>query len=262
MLAMRDEIRKAVRNNRPKTGSFCYAAYVSPDASLCDCENVLFYNVDTRSGTFAHFVKAGVCFERVVGQPPETESPIPFMPQHYHRYEINRDSIWRFWEPEAVIGKLTAEFPSAEFSVHGVWYALRRGLAHLNVDEQTRLSAIARFGLRVSVANLSLTSTGRLKILLDGVVAAFHFHDGTQIQKCSRRLASPLKIDARSIETALTDRRSTHLGGRRLLWPRGKGVQWNPGDDLCVAATIHQLPEKQTKNIRIDAELIIVTAIH
>ena len=28
------------------------------------------------------------------------------------------------------------------------------------------------------------------------------------------------------------------LGGRRLIWPRGQGVQWNPADERCVAGEI------------------------
>lgn len=38
--------------------------------------------------------------------------------------------------------------------------------------------------------------------------------------------------------TSLNDEATAVLGAHRLLWPYRNSVQWNPADDLCVAAAL------------------------
>jgi hypothetical protein len=77
-----------------------------------------------------------------------------------------------------------------------------------------------------------------IKPVFDGVIAAFHQHDGTNDEELSKRLASKLGKDWAEILRHLHDSTIAVLGTRRLLWLRGEGVQWNPGDDGCVAGEL------------------------
>jgi hypothetical protein len=78
-----------------------------------------------------------------------------------------------------------------------------------------------------------------VKPALDGIISAYHSHEG------SDGVAESLRLEAAGIGTAerlqehLLDRRWAALGARRLVKPFGAaGVQWNPADEFCVSAHI------------------------
>ncbi len=74
---------------------------------------------------------------------------------------------------------------------------------------------------------------------LDGVISAFHGHDGSELDELSQRLGRALGADPASVARSLMNDSEAVLGKRRLLWPRATGVQWNPGDDRSLAAEVH-----------------------
>lgn len=77
-----------------------------------------------------------------------------------------------------------------------------------------------------------------IKPLLDGIICAFHAHNGTNNSIVTWRLAARLGERKSVIENMLMDQSSAILGTRNLLHPFGKGIQWNPADDFCIAAKI------------------------
>ena len=140
-----------------------------------------------------------------------------------------------------------------ELSVHRIWWSLRRGREQL-VDPTGDVPL--RFGLRLAVRNMSLSSTETLKRLVDGAIAAFHAHDGTELQVCTSRLAKSLDQDESLVSSGLMESGQACLGVRRLLWPRKDGVQWNPADDQCVAAEVTTLPPDGASDVQVSAEIV------
>jgi len=187
LLRMRQKLRDAIRRMHSSGSAFGYGAYVSRDNSLCDVENVLFYNVDAGGSTFTHITGAGVCFERAFADPPISQEPLGFEPRHYHRYEAVSSAHWRYWRRETLIGTSEAVIPGDPITAPGIWWAVRRGRKDGPIGAG---HAPHRFGVHIAIRNLALRSNEILKKLLDGAVAAFHVHDGTQLQQCSQRVAS------------------------------------------------------------------------
>ncbi|MBI2777149.1 MAG: hypothetical protein HYX57_07780 [Chloroflexi bacterium] len=162
---------------------------------------------------------------------------------YFHRYEVVAAPIWHRWaEVDIIAGfgptaisALTSLMPMAD-----VWHAVRAG----PVDLRRRGAVDDRLGLVIDIAaprEVHLAAV--MKPLIDGVVAAFHAHDGSDGGELSRRVAGSLRLDAGEVRPLFEESERAVLGRRRLLWRRGAGVQWNPGDDLLQAAllraTIH-----------------------
>jgi hypothetical protein len=89
--------------------------------------------------------------------------------------------------------------------------------------------------LRVNLAEIT-------KPLVDGVIAAFHIHDDpASLDLVASRVAAGLGASVDEVRGLLHENRTAILGARRLLWPRGDGVQWNPADDRCLAFRIRRV---------------------
>jgi hypothetical protein len=76
------------------------------------------------------------------------------------------------------------------------------------------------------------------KCLLDGVIAAFHVHNGSDLETVPVRIGAKLNRPQFKVVEKLMNPVSSPLGARQLLRQFGSGIQWNPADDLCVQATI------------------------
>jgi hypothetical protein len=99
----------------------------------------------------------------------------------------------------------------------------------------------AHLGLRVRVGRGS--GSGRslfnlMKPLLDGVVSAFHVHDGSNDTEVAKRLSAAIKADLTRILECLTEESWGLLGRRVLVRPYRNGVFWNPADERLVAVVI------------------------
>ena len=77
-----------------------------------------------------------------------------------------------------------------------------------------------------------------IKGVFDGIISAFHVHDGSQLNEISARLACQLGDEAAQIAEDLTEEKMAFLGNRKLVWLRQRGVQWGPADDHCVAGEL------------------------
>jgi hypothetical protein len=85
------------------------------------------------------------------------------------------------------------------------------------------------------------------KVLFDGAISALHRHDRSGLPGVAARLAAQLGLDADEVAHLLCNRSFALLGTRRLLWPHGAGLQWNPQDALCVLGEITRTdPEAPT----------------
>lgn len=210
------------------------AEFASTSQDPVDAENVLFYNVGAAG--FARADQSVLLFERSgeVPSPPNGSGACP----HYHRYEVRVEPSWRHWlETEVVADFGPTPIPALASltSMAAIWHAVRSG----PVGGSRAGSASYPFGLTVDIsAPRELHLALVMKPLIDGVVAAFHAHDGSDGAELAKRVADPLFLDQHEVRTLLDGSERAVLGRRRLLWRRGAGVQWNPGDDLLQAALL------------------------
>lgn len=223
-------------------GPVLYGRYESSNPDLCDTENILFYNVGMRC--FAELSRWGIRFERTFHEPPMPPRILARPPAHYHLYSLgSRTTSFKYWETEP---PSLVEFNriSCGRSLESIWYGLKthidkvgpRAIKWVKPSEEP-----TRFGLNVKIRapRSSVPSlAGVLKTVFDGVVSAFHQHDGTDLEEVSKRLAVRLERDWREISDCLKGPGMAVLGPRKLLWRRGKGLQWNPADDRCVAGQL------------------------
>jgi len=238
---LRSDICFAVRGIHCGPSHLLHAVYVSPIREVCDVENILFYNVGI--GCFARSYNAGLRFERVFSQPPAPLRPMDRPAQHYHHYEaVAKETGFEHWMPTETLVRWNARIPTRYMTTllnpSHIWYWMKRGSTEL-VNRPHQVPT--QFGLSMticapsgSVPNL----VALLKPLLDGVVAAFHQHDGTMQAEVAGRLAHVLGVRSIEVVAYLNENTDAVLGRRRLLWPWRNSIQWNPADDCCVAGEL------------------------
>jgi hypothetical protein len=218
-------------------GHVLHAVYRSNATDSVDTENVLFYNVGL--GAFRRATPFGLRFERVHGACPPASDAAAYA--HHCRYAIAPASApFHHWRAGTAIARWEGVRlpPLHEMSPCAPnWLAMRRH----GVESAAALPHGRPFGLRVVVrpgAGGAAYAAGFVKPLLDGVVAALHRHDGRDLALLAERLAAQLGAPAAEVAELLASDGPSPLGTRRLIWGRAQGVQWNPGDDACVAAEV------------------------
>ncbi len=235
----RKDLGAAVAGLMAPPGQLLHAVYGSPDRSPRDVENVLFYNVDT--GRFVNAAHFGIRFERIYGLPAKCPRLLTGPPLHYHHYFFSEGAAgFRYWSAGRVLARWRTVGGRSTMLARcsSVWYAVKTG----------RLEAPAppskppvRFGLRVTIhapLGASIRLAAKLKTVFDGVISAFHQHDGTDELEVSNRIAAELDITHEVITKLLRSARGAVLGVRRVVHRHGVGVQWNPQDDACVAGEL------------------------
>lgn len=117
------------------------------------------------------------------------------------------------------------EFPTSP----GGWWRLFRTA---RIEKADTVRPIDTFGLSVDVwtPNPDQWLPPRLKGMLDGLVSAMHFHDGSSAELIRSRLHEHLGHDDWNL---LLDSTVALLGVRRLLRPHMRSFAWNPADELC-----------------------------
>ena len=233
---MRDELRSALRTMRPSNDSILSALYVSPDGGNFDVENVLLYNV----GLYAHLCQNGLSFERLQKQPPQCPVELDAEARHYHRYtldstcssETERDTK----SPIAWWNSLSLPRLNSDTKPHVYWAHMRKHSVETTVD-----SVDGEFELELTLSAPQGTNTYAatlVKSLVDGVVSAFHVHDGSQLAEVSARLSRLTDESQPDIEDQLMKSNVSLLGTTNLVYPYLQEVKWNPGDHLCRKAEL------------------------
>ncbi|MBM3332952.1 hypothetical protein FJY68_14090 [candidate division WOR-3 bacterium] len=91
--------------------------------------------------------------------------------------------------------------------------------------------------LHVPPSHRTLNLASIVKPLIDGVVAAFHLHDGKCLDEIGSRLATRIGVRRRDVERFLIEGEAI-LDKRTLVRPFRAGVQWYPGDDAIVVCRV------------------------
>lgn len=230
------------------------AVYTSDVTDAVDAENVLLYNVGT--GRFAAAAIAGLRVERVYAKPRGELSCI-----HHHRYALvpvhSASTNWRRVRLLTQVTGLHLPRLDAMSKPDSVWLEVRRSVPS---DSRPHLGYYA-LDIELTVGTLdTLRPADIVKPLVDGIVAGLHAYDGRDAEVVTQRLAGRLGLDLVYVSRLLHDDSRAWLGTRRLLWTRADGVQWNPGDDLCVSLTMRVNRDSEPQ-WRMDLQLYTVESL-
>lgn len=115
------------------------------------------------------------------------------------------------------------------------WLALHRARVELASEP---LPPSSPFAVQLTVTGLEGAVTPTVvKSLIDGTVAAFQAHGDPS--EMARRVGASLGVRTDEVAGVLSRRDRAVLGIRpRLLWRWRDVVQWNPGDDACLAGEV------------------------
>lgn len=238
-LAFRNDLRTAVASLAAEPEQILHAIYVSMDRTQIDVENVLFYNVGTRS--FTRAARFGLRFERLYARPPSCPISLANKPTHYHRYSLRPvTSSFIFWNEGTVLAQWNSILESA-MSINrcaSVWYDLKRGSI---MSRASGKSPPRQFGLRVTLAvprGKDVRPASTMKPVFDGIISTFHHHNGSNNFEVGKRLAKQLNANPDTLIALLCNSKNAVLGKRQLVKLWGNSLQWNPGDDYCLAGEL------------------------
>lgn len=241
-LDMRNDLRRALEDLAVTSSGRLRAVYVAADnGALVDTENVLLYNVGGKA--LRSLTAREVTFERsyrIPPKPPGTVSGAGQALQHYQRYGEARDTSFEFWQPGKVMAAFVDVPVDSVAKPAPIWIAIRD---HAKPPGET-VAVPSRFLINVELtdtrrSNPAESVAGLVKTVLDGIISAYHTHEGSDGVIEAQRLEESGVGAAQPLQVQLLDPRWAALGARRLVRPfGGTGVQWNPADDFCVGARV------------------------
>lgn len=237
----RAELRERLTRLSAGPEDVLHALYSGSKHPQADVENILLYNVDQGGGAFRGSAKGGVRFE--LADRARTEAPSGRRWASTYRYRLApRDGAFSEWQAirelaafEAVdLGPFSSEHRLAQ-----VWWALRRAAAAL-ASERLGWNRAFAVRLRVRAPAGTFARPELVKSLVDGTVAAFQaYRDRRTVEEVAARVAGTLDASSQEVAHELLDDRRAALGSTdRLLYLRGRGVQWNLADDRCLAGEV------------------------
>ncbi len=250
------ELIGAIDGLKGEPNRVLHTVYGGPTAGT-DIENLLIYNVDP--GHLAPLTRYGLRFEMLSSSIPLPQPRSETYPCYY-RYAFadvtdNADDGRNFvsWQPGRTLARWTnlpAPPLNTSTKLHPIWYAVRTGhldILHMPVQAPTRFGFDISIGLPANTKASKTSVSNIVKPLLDGLISAFHAHNGKNLDYVSNWLATTLPTEAAKVKLLLQEPERAVLGTRQLLWKHGMGIQWNPADDRCLAADIRLVPHESSK---------------
>lgn len=234
----RHSLRIAVGQLRTEHCQLLHTIYASPVRELCDTENILLYNVG--SSYFIEAARYGLRFERAFQINMPCPHPLATPPLHYHDYSIaSSDSRFQHWNKGETLASWSFQSNAQAIKrCASVWHAMKTGkiitlAGHPSPPSQygLHLQLDVPCGTRVRLAEI-------VKPLFDGVISALHYHDGTDEDELSHRVAASVGAGPQDVSALLQAKTATILGRRKLLHRFRDNVQWNPQDDSCFVGQL------------------------
>ena len=255
----REDLRNGVKSLVAGPGDLLHALYQSPVHSRCDTENVLFYNIG--AACFGDASRHAVRFERSFSCSPNSPVALSERPLHYLKYVVvpsdtplkgcSSDAVMARWELQCADKKAFTKCAT-------MWLAMKKTHPHVRIKPS---ASPQTFGLRVKIGgpeNAHLKLVPLMKPVFDGIISAFHQHDGSAEDEIIKRLSLELKVHSEKLAGMLRDDSCALLGKRRLIWPYRNGVQWNPQDENCLVGELSAEYGKQT-NWTLTGELFVLS---
>ncbi len=240
LVDMRNDLRRELQELSRASSGRLHAVYsTADDGAFVDTENVLLYNV---GGTALRPLMAhGLTFERRfdIPQPPLGAGLGDDTALHYHRYSDVSDTALDYWKPTKLLGRFLNVPVGSVDKPAPVWNAIRE---HATPPIEIA-SAPRRFLINLQITDTRQPGAGSVasivKPALDGIISAFHGHEGSDGLVEAQRLEAAGIGTTAALQEHLLDQRWAALGERRLVKPFGtQGVQWNPADEFCVHAHV------------------------
>jgi hypothetical protein len=238
---LRTAIRERLRALDARRDQVLHATFLGAKHPTADVENLALYYIDDTGRSFARAARFGLRFELASVAPM---SPTGTEYAYGYRYELApRRAAFSHW----VEGRQLASWDwidlggfSGDKKLEQVWLAIARtATAVASSGKRTGSPFAARLVIRPPRA--TVPALGYLvKGLVDGVVCAFQAHtDRSNLTELATRLSRVIPASPDEIQALLTGEEIAVLGAvPRLLHLRGKGVQWAPADDMCVAGDV------------------------
>lgn len=238
---LRSAIRARLSQLTATQDQVLHATFAGAKHPAADVENLALYYIDDTGGSFQAAARFGLRFELASASPP---LPNDIYYAYGYRYElVRRDAGFQHWRDGRELaswGWVDLGAFAGEKKLEQIWLALARRPLPGPIEPK----APARpFAVRVTVRP-PYGVTPRLgylvKGIVDGVVCAFQAHtDRTDLTELAERVARNVTASPGEIEALLLNQAKAVLGVvPRLLHKRGKGVQWAPSDDRCVAGEL------------------------
>jgi hypothetical protein len=190
---------------------------------------------------FSRSGSTGLRFERIFDDPPIPPRPLSWQPSHYHRYDsAPLETGFHYWHRGRILARWNIPIESSAVlkNVASVWHLMKSRSDQV----EARLGRDpALFGLTVTIRapqRSYLSPPALLKSLFDGILSALHSHNGQEVDVVSERLARKLNLPQGEVAGDLMSAEMQVLGARRLVWPFGGFIQWNPADDRCIAGEL------------------------
>lgn len=258
----REELRRRVRLLAAQPGRILHASYDGPKPANADVENLVLYNIDPAAGgCFQPAAQHGVRFEMAAG-PRGDPPPGPGFTCSYRYRLISAASELSYWRPTRTLARFAGaslgQFPGAR-RLEQVWLAVHRADPTVSGSQLPDASPFAMFlTLCHPRATTAAASPELVKALIDGTSAAFHAHgDPAGLSEIAQRVAASTGELPEAIAQMLADDRQAVLGvPRRLLCLRGTGVQWMPGDHMCLVGQVLCSPAATADDWTLSGEIL------
>jgi len=236
---MRDALRRTLREMPGHPDRALHAVYFSREEGFVDAENVLIYNVG--SGAFSHLCQSGLCFEWCLRAPPDPPSTFSGSPKHYHLYHVvELDNLRHKWGATRTLASwrdVVCPVVRSDLKPAEVWQGMKQG----GISPARGTTTPPQYGVEIilqSPQTVAVNLAGVVKPLMDGVLSAFHLHDGSNMAEVTRRVSKALGTSGQAVAKMLGDEAGAVLGETCLVRIRSSGVQWCPADDGCVLGEI------------------------
>jgi hypothetical protein len=238
---LRTAIRERLRGLAARRDQVLHATFLGAKHPGADVENLALYYIDDTGRSFASAARFGLRFELAPSVP---RSPTGTEYAFGYRYELapRRASFPHWVEGRELVSWDWIDLGgfSGEKKLEQVWLAIARTATAI-ASPAKRKNAPFATRLLIRPPRATVPVLGYLvKGLVDGVVCAFQAHsDCSNVTELATRVSRVIPASPDEIEALLTSEQAAVLGAvPRLLHLRGRGVQWAPGDDMCMAGEI------------------------
>jgi hypothetical protein len=235
---LRDSLSNSIMRIPIYSDSILHASYITDHYEYCDVENVLLYNIGP--GTFKNLCQNGLCFEKKIGLIPKNPN-FGIKTTHYYRYKATDfDTTFEYWNkgiPLCSWSDFDCITIKNNIKLDHFWYVMKS--EEINLMGNPAPNEVFGLDLRIKAPiGAKINMAAVIKPLLDGIVSAFHVHDGSDITFLSKCIAERTGNDYRNIADFLIDPKLAILGRKTLLHRWGETIQWNPADDLFLAVKV------------------------
>jgi len=225
---LRADLQRKLRDLKVGSGQILWGTFAGPLPAGADVENALFYNLG--SGAFARSMDNGAAFEL---------EPNPLVAGVRYTYRAGlKDEEFTYWRPTRKLASIAVSGMPATLA--SIWWALRSVPGSIQTYGEVR-EVEEPFAATLNVEGPVRSLTPSLvKAIVDGIVCGLQSQsDQVGASSVAPLIATPLSVRPDAVVAALTNAGPSALGVRTsLVHARGKGVQWAPDDDRCVAARL------------------------